>query len=539
MHATPETTGPMGASAGRNARRLGHEVLLATAAIIAYVALDWVSYIHPTEQYGITPWNPQPSVAIALLMILGQRWLPAVFAAVVAAEYFVRGAPAPWPATLLMAAVLALGYAAIAAALSGPFAISRRLDKRQDVVRLVVVTLAGALVTGLLYVAAIRASGLAAGSDFLLASMRFWIGDSVGILVTLPALLMALAPERRRAAAALLRRKETAIQVVAIALALWAVFDRPVGEQVKFFYLLFLPLVWIAARHGMIGAALAALVIQGALIGAVITAGYQALTVFELQALLIALTVTGLFLGVAVDEQHRAEEELRASLRMAAAAETAAAVAHELNQPLTALSTYARACVVLAQPHSGNAQLVETLGKVVGEADRAANVVRRLRDFFRTGATELRPASLADLAATVVESLRARADALGVVLEQRRAGSIPGLLMDVTQMEIVLRNLLTNAIDSASRATGERRVALELDLADERNVRGSVTDTGSGVAAADAERIFEPLATTRATGMGMGLAISRAIIEAHGGRLWVEPGSTGVFRFTLPLAGDA
>lgn len=536
MQATPEMT-RTGASA--NTRRLGGEALLAIGAAIAYVALDWVSYIHPTEQYGITPWNPQPSVAIALLMTLGQRWLPTVFAAVVAAEYFVRGAPAPWPATLLMAAVLSLGYAAIAAALAGPFAISRRLDKRQDVVRLVVVTLGGALVTGLLYVAAIRASGLGAGSDFLLASMRFWIGDSVGILVTLPAVLMALAAERRRAAVALLRRKETAIQVVAIALALWAVFDRPVGEQVKFFYLLFLPLVWIAARHGMIGAALAALVIQGALIGAVITAGYQALTVFELQALLIALTVTGLFLGVAVDEQHRAEEELRASLRMAAAAETAAAVAHELNQPLTALSTYARACVVLAQPHSGNAQLVETLGKVVAEADRAANVVRRLRDFFRTGSTDLRPASLADLAATVIESLRARADALGVILEQRWAPALPDLLMDVTQMEIVLRNLVTNALESASRAAGERRVALVLDLADERNVRGTVTDTGSGVRVADAERIFEPLATTRATGMGMGLAISRAIIEAHGGRLWVEPGSAGVFRFTLPLAGDA
>lgn len=538
MQAPPETAAPLPTGAAEKARRLTGEAILALAAAVAYVALDWVSYIHPTEQYGITPWNPQPSVAIALLMLMGQRWLPVVFAAVIAAEYFVRGAPAPWPATLLMAAVLALGYAAIAAALAGPYAISRRLDTRQDVVRLVVVTLTGALVTGLLYVAAIRASGLAAGSDFLLASMRFWVGDSVGILVTLPALFMALSPERRRAVAALLRRKETAIQVVAVALALWAVFDRPVGEQVKFFYLLFLPLVWIAARHGMIGAALAALVIQGALIGAVMSAGYQALTVFELQALLIALTVTGLFLGVAVDEQHRAEEELRASLRMAAAAETAAAVAHELNQPLTALCTYARACVVLAQPQPDNAQLVETLRKVVGEADRAANVVRRLRDFFRTGATDLRPASLAELVAAVVESLRARADAVGVALEQRPGGALPALLMDVTQMEIVLRNLVTNAMDSAGRAPGERRVTIELDLADERSIRGTVTDTGGGVAAADAERIFEPLATTRATGMGMGLAISRAIVEAHGGRLWVEPGSTGVFRFTLPLAGE-
>jgi two-component system sensor kinase FixL len=508
--------------------------IAALAAALAYIAMDAVSYIHPTEHYAITPWNPQPTFAIALLMFAGQRWLPVVFAAVLGAEVIVRGAPAPWPATLLMAAVLSLGYAAMAAALVGPLAISRRLDARRDVVRLVLVVLLGSLLTGLLYVAAIHASGLGKAGAFVDAWTRFWIGDAVGVLVTLPALLMALSPERRTQFLALVARKEILVQVAAIALALWAVFDRPVAEQVKFFYLLFLPLVWIAARHGMAGAALAALLIQGAVVVSVLRADYSPLTVFELQALLIALTVTGLFLGIAVDEQHKAEEELRRSLRMAAASEMAAALAHELNQPLAALSNYARASILLARDNEP-ARLEETLGKLIAEADRAANVVRRLRDFFRTGATELKEASIADIAAGVIASLRPRAETLGVAIDQQETAAVPGILVDRVQIEIVLRNLLANAIEAAAIGPGPKQVRLRLEP-ESMGVRGTVSDTGAGVARVDADRIFEPFATTRATGMGMGLAICRAIVEAHGGRVWAEPGPSGVFHFTLPPA---
>src|SRR6187549_1975671 len=148
--------------------------IAALGAAVAYIAMDAVSYIHPTEHYGITPWNPQPTFAIVLLMVAGQRWLPMVFAAVLGAEVLVRGAPAPWPATLLMAAVLSLGYAAMAAALVGPLAISRRLDARRDVVSLVLVVLIGSLLTGLLYVAAIHASGLGRMGAFVDAWTRFW-----------------------------------------------------------------------------------------------------------------------------------------------------------------------------------------------------------------------------------------------------------------------------------------------------------------------------------------------------------------------------
>jgi two-component system, LuxR family, sensor kinase FixL len=514
------------------------QVLVAPAFVAGYLLLDWMSYIHPMQQYSITPWNPQPALAIALLMLGGQRWLPLVFAAVVAAEALVRGMPAPWPATLLVGAVLSLGYAAVARTLAGPFSIDPALDSLRDALRLATVVAVGALGTGILYVAALLATGQGPLDDPFVALVRFWIGDTVGILVTLPVVLMLCVATRRAELAAMLRQPEILLHVAAIGAALAFVFMGPGSEPGRFFYVLFLPLILAATRYGMAGCALAALAIQGAVIVAGEMAGLQALTVFEFQALLIALTVTGLFLGVTVDERRRAEAELRRSMRLAAAGEMAAALAHELNQPLTAVASYARAARMLADDPRGEPLLLgQTLGKLLDESTRAADVVRRLRDFFRTGATRLAPLSLPGLAGRTLEAARALAGARGVALHLHVADPVPAVLADELQMEVVLRNLVGNAIDATAEAEAPRTVSVEV-----AQVAGSVVvtvrDSGPGVARADAARIFEPFETTRAHGMGMGLAISRAIVEAHGGSLQLEPGPGGTFRLRLPATRE-
>ena len=512
---------------------------IACAFVAAYVVLDRVSYIHPLEQYGITPWNPQAALAIALVLVGGQRWIPVVVASVVTAEWVVRGAPGGTLATLLLGAVLGLSYAAIARALGGAFAIDLGLRTRRDTFRLVSVVTVGTLFTGSLYLGALLALGLRPESGVVDALLRFWVGDSVGILVMLPPLLMACVRERREEMRAMFARAETLAYAASVVLALWLVFERPVSEQFKFFYVMFLPLVWVATRFGMVGAAVTAAAIQLALFVEVQLGAYQAVTVFELQAFLIALTITGLFLGVAIDERQRAAEELRRSMRMAAAGEMAAALAHEINQPLTALSTYARAGQLLGRARPPELdRLDQTLERLVGEAARAGEVVRRLRDFFRTGATVLAPASIAAIAQRAADAARARAGEAGVEIECD--GAAPGeQLVDEVQMQVVFRNLVANAIEAAAAAPVPRRVRLEVRPDVAGAVRVTVRDTGSGVRRGDAERIFEPFETTRATGMGMGLAISRAIVEAHGGRLWAEPGPHGAFTLTIPPAETA
>lgn len=506
--------------------------------IIGYLFLDWVSYIHPLQQLGITPWNPQPALAIALLTIVGQRWLAAVFATVVLAEVSIRGAPAGLVGTLLIGAVLSLGYAAMARALTGPSPRRPLLASRADLLRMVSVVAIGTLATGALYVGALWASGNLAGGGYLEALLQFWIGDSVGILVTLPLVFMMADPTRRIQFGAMARHPITLLQALSIGGALWLVFGPVFAEPFKFFYLLFLPLIWIAARWGLIGAAVASLVIQGGVIFAAQSTAYPALTVFELQALLIALTVTGLFLGVTVDERQRASDDLRQSLRLAAAGEMSAALAHELNQPLAALGTYVQAARLLARPAlSSDPRLTETLDKVAAEANRAADVVRRLRDFFRTGATDLRFASLPEVTHEVVASFKDRAAGLGVTLHEQVDSDVPDVLMDRLQIEVVLRNLLANGIEAAAvNSATPRSVAVEIEKHSANFIRAVVRDSGGGIAPSSRESVFEPFWSSKATGMGMGLAISRAIVEAHGGSLWAETQGRGVLGFTLPVS---
>jgi signal transduction histidine kinase len=507
------------------------------AFVAGYLFLDWLSYIHPLQQSSITPWNPHPALAVGLLALIGQRFLPVVFVAVLGAEIVVRHMPTGIVPTVLVSLVLTLGYGAIAAALSGLVPASAALESRRGLLRLIGVISIGTLVTGTLYVGALWASGAPLPGRYVEALLQFWVGDCVGVLVTLPVLLICFSPVKRNELTRAFGEPVLYLQIALVALTLWFVFGPIFTEPFKFFYVLFLPLIWVAVRFGIVGAALAVLMIQLGVILAAQLTDYSSLTVFELQALLIAVTITGLFLGVTVDERRRAAQDLRLSLRLAAAGEMSAALAHELNQPLAALGNYARAGVLLAKaPVVDLPRLVDTLEKALAESNRAAEVVRRLRDFFRTGATQLQETSLPTLTEAVLRSLRPRAGDLGIELEQHVVQDTHAVLIDPIQIEVVVRNLVANGLEAAGAAPAPRRVTVEIGPGESGFVRTVVRDSGEGLAPNLREQVFEPFWSSRATGMGIGLAISRSIVEAHGGRIWAESGNGGVFGFTLPVA---
>jgi len=507
------------------------------AFFCGYLFLDWVSYIHPVQQSAITPWNPHPALAVALLTLAGQRWLPAVALAIFGSEVVVRHMPAGFPVTVLVSIVLALGYGAISAALRNVLFPGAVIDSPRRLTRFIGVIMVGTLVTGTLYVGALLASGARLPAPYFEALAQFWIGDSVGILVTLPVILLFRDPARRAEAVAAIRHPVAWLQLASIAAALGLAFGPVVADPFRFFYILFMPLVWIGMRFGLLGAATATLGIQCGVIAAAQLSGSAALTVFELQALLIALAITGLFLGVSVDERKRAASGLRESLRMAAAGEMSAALAHELNQPLAALLAYAKAAALMAEnERTDRAALLDTLGKAQREAARAAEVVARLRDFFRTGATHLENASLPAIATAVVDSLAPRARTFGIQLSQQADPATPPVLIDPLQIEVVLRNLVANGVEAARTASEPKSVLVTIASDGHGFVRASVRDSGPGVPAEAADRIFEPFWTSRSSGMGMGLAISRAIVEAHGGRLWFDGSKGSSFAFTIPTS---
>jgi len=522
------------AASAPDLRRTG---LLSAIFLTLYIALDWLTYVFPAR-FGVTPFNPEAAVAIALLMFCGLRYVPLVFLAALWGEYMLPVAARPLAVIVINSALLSAGFAAMAVLLSGRFRIRIGLDTRQDVLRLIGVTLGCMLVCGVAYVGVLVSFGIGPADRYFNGARRFFIGYSVGILVAAPLVLMLFDERRRKQFVAYLRSFEAWLQVVAIGACVWWVFLQDQRDHIRNFYLLFLPLIWAATRFGMIGTASALALIQGGVLSILVLSGYQPISVFELQLLLIALAITGLLLGVSIDEQQRATEDFRESLKLAAAGEMAAAITHEINQPLTALSGYAKAGqLIAASPHPDRDQLTSTMQKLVEESKRAAAVVRRLRDFFRSGATRLETISMSTLVEQVIESLRHKALPAHVTVSCRFPDNLPPVMVDAVQIEVVLRNLLLNAIDSAAQTTpsgGE--VTIRIETGTDGAVVVSVHDNGPGILEADVQRLFESFVTTKTSGMGMGLAISRAIVEAHGGQIWAVPGRSGLLCFTIPPA---
>ncbi|MDB5809337.1 MAG: hypothetical protein JWN94_1459 [Betaproteobacteria bacterium] len=227
------------------------------------------------------------------------------------------------------------------------------------------------------------------------------------------------------------------------------------------------------------------------------------------------------------------QAELNRSARLAAAGEMAAALAHELHQPLSAIRNYTRAAQLLA-PTPANSELMV---KVEREAARAAEVVQRLRDFFRGGTSRLECIGITELIDGALEQLREEAARHQIALETTIAGH-DELLVDRIQVNTVIHSLVGNAIEAiAAVNAGDRRIEVTAQAARDGWVVCSIADTGPGISPAIVDRLFEPFATTKPTGIGLGLAMSRSMIESHGGQLWIERQAAGtVFKFSLPCA---
>jgi two-component system, LuxR family, sensor kinase FixL len=498
-----------------------------------YIALDWASYIDPLGPFSITPWNPQPALAVAWMLLGGLRHLPVVLATVFVADLLVRHAPAGYAVTALTSFVLAAGYAGIAAALHSLLGgVALRSTRHLTLFVSAVVT--GIALIGAAFIGILRAARLLDEVPMADAWLRFWIGDAVGILVTAPLLLAVADAERRAAMLRLARRPDSILQVAALAATLWLIFAALGGDPSRHFYLLFVPLIWIAARGGLNGAVVATAIVQIGVVLAFSDDSAPELPIVELQALVAVLTLTGLYLGMMVDERTRAAEDLRQSLRLAAAGEMAGAIAHEVNQPLTALSNYGQSALeLLARGAAAHDQVPAVVAKMLGEAERAADIVRRLRDFFRAGTTRLENVGRDDLEATLRQIARQVGGVRMVEVQLSLDASLPPLYVDRLQIELVLRNLIANA---AEALPGGGRVKVSAARQGEDRMRVIVEDDGPGISADARERVFEPFVSGKPSGMGLGLAISRAIAEAHGGSLEARAGAHGEFHLVLPCS---
>ena len=534
-HTTPAAWPANPRQAIRKSRLDLNTLLLNIGFTVLYIALDVASFIHPLHGLNITPWNPAPALGLVFMLRRGARsWLP-LLATVLLSEWLVRGIPQSWWSSLLSASILAGGYIALAAYLQRRLLPGNLLDDRASLLAWILPVTIGTFLVSAVYLSSLRLLGLLPADGWLTGMIQFWVGDGVGIAVAMP-LFWWLSSERGRQllkAAALCR--ETAGYVVLSLLAMWIAFDLGGDSGFKFFYLLFLPIIWASARQGMAGAIMSASLLQVEVIVAVQVLRYSAVTVAELQMLSLAMALIGFFIGSVVDELRRASDELKQTLRLAAAGEMAGALAHELNQPLTALAAYGSACEQLLERGEQGERLNAAIRGMLVESARTGEVVRRLRDFFRTGATKLEEVRLTELVEHATRHYRGKASEQGITLQ---VGHIPDvtLLADQLQLEVVLRNLLANAFDAVADAdTPQRVVSLRGENLPGGRVCLIVEDSGKGLSEKMAGTLFEPFHSSKSSGLGLGLVISRAIVDTHGGTLWGEVADYGIFKLVLPI----
>lgn len=503
--------------------------------VVLYIALDAASFIHPLHGLNITPWSPAPALGMVFMVRRGRAsWLP-MFGTVLLSELVVRGVPLSWWSSLLSASILAGGYIALGAYLGRRIDSSGLLDDRASLLAWILPVALGTLFVSTVYLGSLWMLGLLPGDGLQTGIMQFWVGDSVGIAVAMPLFWWLSSARGRVHLMVALRRWETLGYLAMSLLALWAAFDLGGESGFKFFYLLFLPIIWASARQGMAGAIISASFLQVEVILVVQSLGFSAVTVAELQMLALAMALIGFFVGSVVDEQRRASEELKQTLRLAAAGEMAGAIAHELNQPLTALAAYGAACETLLARGEQGERLMAAIHGMLQESQRAGEVVRRLRDFFRTGATKLESLSLSDILSPVLDRFREKARKQGIVFE---GGELPvaHLLADRLQLEVVFRNLLANAFDAVLQdAVRQRVVSLTAEVLPGGRISIVVEDSGKGLSGDQAAALFEPFRSSKSSGLGLGLVISRAIVETHGGSLVGEVADHGVFRIVLPI----
>jgi PAS domain S-box-containing protein len=252
-----------------------------------------------------------------------------------------------------------------------------------------------------------------------------------------------------------------------------------------------------------------------------------------------------------IEDRKRAEQErerfrqLQTDLahenRVSMMGELAASLSHELRQPITAAITDATTCLrwlTRDQPDVEEAR--EATMRTMKDGNRAAEIIDRLRSFYKKGAPPERElVDVNELVREMLVLLRSEADRYSICLRTDLAAELPKVRADRVQLQQVLMNLMMNGIDAMKEVDGARELTIESQRAENEQLQVSVSDTGVGLPPQHADKVFDAFFTTKTHGSGMGLRISRSIVESHGGRLWAAPNSPRGAHFYFTLSAHA
>lgn len=514
-----------------------------------FVLLQGVTNFYPLARLAASPWSPETGLTVAASVILGPIIIPLTMVSHVLADSITRAAPF-WTVEMPASVLYALIYA-------GPGALIGRWlnvfghDSMRFLLRFIALTIAGAIwfagtQAGLAVV--IRQIPLA---ELLSPAFTLAVGDMIGILTVAPLFLLT-ARDQRLSEYVAQHAFALAIGFMAIAAIALIVFGLDVTDDFKFFYLLFVPVIALAVMQGLSGAVFAVFVTDASMMTIIYWREISLSTATELQLLMISLSATGLVLGAVVHErgifkeaftlsQERLSQSqalLLHSSRVAVVSELAAAFAHELNQPLSAIKMYLRALQrTTSGPVAENSQRL--LGDAIAQVDHAAGLIKKTRKFLRRGDSVVRKTSLRNIISTSLSLMDAELRAAGITVHARLPKMMPTVWANDVQIQQVLVNLLRNAKDAIVLSdSDEKAISIDVVAGPLRDgyVTVRVADTGGGITAELRESLFEPFATTKEEGLGLGLALCRSILADHGGEIGLDRNSGRTcFEFSLRL----
>lgn len=244
----------------------------------------------------------------------------------------------------------------------------------------------------------------------------------------------------------------------------------------------------------------------------------------------------------AEEQARRHQTELARVARLSTMGEMATGMAHELNQPLSAIANFARGCIRRLQSGGMSPEeLVEPLEEVCGQAERAGEILRHVRDFVRKSELQIKPVELNQVVRAVVKFTEHEARQQRTLVRLQLGSGLPKVLADPIMIEQVICNLVRNAVEAMAEAHSPRReVVIRTRRFGDDAVEIEIGDTGPGIDGAIIDRVFDQFFTTKPEGVGMGLSISRSIVEAHGGQVRAESGASGgaILRFTLKASAQ-
>jgi C4-dicarboxylate-specific signal transduction histidine kinase len=251
----------------------------------------------------------------------------------------------------------------------------------------------------------------------------------------------------------------------------------------------------------------------------------------------------------AEESRNRAEEALRQAQtdlarvsRVTTMGELTASLAHEVNQPIAAAVTDANTCLRwLTRDHPDLEEAREAASRVVKDATRAAEIVSRVRLLFKKGAVQRELVDVNEVIREMLVLLRSEATRYSISVRTDLMADLPQIMGDRVQLQQVMMNLIINSIDAMKNLDGTRALTIKSQRAEDEQLMVSVSDTGVGLPSQQSGQIFNAFFTTKPQGTGMGLRISRSIVESHGGRLWAADNSPqgASFHFTLPTKTEA